>query len=60
MSYLVDSDIMVDFTRGSSAAADFLDRLANRWSISLITCLELLAGARTQRETGDVDLVLSG
>ena len=26
----------------------------------MITCLELLAGARTQRETADLDLVLRG
>ena len=26
----------------------------------MITCLELLAGARTQREAADLDLVLSG
>jgi predicted nucleic acid-binding protein len=60
MPYLVDSDIMVDLTRGNSAAADYLDSLADAWSISMITCLELLAGARTQRETNDLDLVLSG
>jgi predicted nucleic acid-binding protein len=51
MSHLVDSDIIVDFTRGS---------LADAWSISMITCLELLAGARTQWETTDLDIVLSG
>ena len=26
----------------------------------MVTCLELLAGARTQRETTDLDLLLSG
>jgi len=51
---------MVDLTRGSTAAADYLDSLGDAWSISMITCLELLAGARTQRETADLDLVLSG
>jgi predicted nucleic acid-binding protein len=50
----------LDVTRGSTAAADYLDGLASAWSISAITCLELLAGARTQRETTDLDLVLSG
>jgi toxin FitB len=60
MPHLVDRDIIVDLTRGSSAAADYLDRLADAWSISMITCLELLAGARTQRETTDLDIVLSG
>ena len=60
MAYLVDTNIVVDVTRGSISAADYLDSLAGSWSISAITCLELLAGARTQRETTDLDLVLSG
>ena len=60
MAHLVDTNIIVDVTRGSAAAADYLDSLDAEWSISMITCLELLAGARTQRETTDLDLVLSG
>ena len=60
MPYLVDSDVLVDLTRGSTGAADSLDGLSEAWSISMITCLELLAGARTQRETAGLDLVLSG
>jgi predicted nucleic acid-binding protein len=60
MACLVDTNIIVDLTRGSRAAADHLDTLAEGWSISMVTCLELLAGARTQRETSDLDMVLSG
>jgi predicted nucleic acid-binding protein len=60
MGYLVDTNIIVDVTRGSTAAADYLDTLGAAWSISMITCLELLAGARTQRESVNLDLVLSG
>ena|SRR5437764_9345168 len=60
MAHLVDTNIIVDVTRGSAAAADYLDSLDAAWSISMITCLELLAGARTQRETTDLDLVLIG
>jgi predicted nucleic acid-binding protein len=60
MERLVDTNVIVDFTRGSAAAADYLDSLGDAWSISMITCLEILAGARTQRETTDLDLVLSG
>jgi len=54
MAYLVDTNILVDVTRGSMTAAAYVDRLAGAWSISAITCLELLAGARTQRETTDL------
>jgi len=60
MAYLVDTNVIVDVTRGSAGAADYLDSLGDDWSISMITSLELLAGARTQRETNDLDLVLSG
>ncbi len=49
MAYLVDTNIVVDVTRGSITAADYLDSLASAWFISTITCLELLAGARTER-----------
>ena len=47
MPYLVDTNIVVDVTRGSAKAADYLDSLADAWSISMITSLELLAGARS-------------
>jgi predicted nucleic acid-binding protein len=60
MYYLVDSDVLVDLTRGNTGAADCLDGIAGAWFISMITCLELLAGARTQRETVELDAVLSG
>ena len=60
MDHLVDANILVDLTRGNLKAADYLDSLAEGWSVSVITCLELLAGARTQRETTDLDFVLSG
>jgi predicted nucleic acid-binding protein len=60
MAHLVDTNIIVDVTRGSAAAADYLDGPGAEWSVSMITCLELLAGARTQRESADLDLVLSG
>jgi len=46
MAYLVDTNIIVDVTRRSIRAADYLDSLAGAWSISTIACLELLAGAR--------------
>src|SRR5574338_490430 len=60
MRYLVDTNVLVDFTRGNRAAADYLDHLGAGWSISMITCLERLAGARTQRETDNLDVALSG
>ena len=60
MTYLVDTNILVDLTRGHSGAASYLDSLRSDWCISTITGLELLAGARTQRETDALDHFLKG
>lgn len=60
MAYLVDTNLLVDFTRGSAGAADYLESLGEEWSVSAITCLELIAGARSQREVVDLHLLLSG
>jgi len=59
MPYLIDSDVMVDFTRGNSKAADYLDSLGGDCLLSAITALELIAGARNQREVADLDILIS-
>lgn len=59
MPYLVDSDIMVDFTRGNAKAADYLDSLSGPCFVSAITPLELIGGARSQREVNDLDFMIS-
>jgi predicted nucleic acid-binding protein len=57
-AYLVDTDIMVDVSRNSQAAVDYIENLG-QWSLSAITSLELIAGARYQREVVETDLILS-
>ncbi|HME08619.1 MAG TPA: type II toxin-antitoxin system VapC family toxin [Bryobacteraceae bacterium] len=59
MAYLIDSDVMVDFTRGNAKAADYLDSLGDDCRLSAITGLELIAGARNQREVTDLDILIS-
>ena len=59
MAYLIDSDIMVDFTRGAGEAVDYLQSLGPACRISSITALELIAGARSQREVADLDILIS-
>src|SRR5262245_12946358 len=59
MAYLIDSDIMVDFTRGNAKAAEYLDSLGGAFALSVITALELIAGARSQREVNDLDFSIS-
>lgn len=48
MAYLIDSDIMVDFTRGATEAVDYLQSIGRDCRISAITALELIA-ARSQQ-----------
>src|SRR5437868_11143829 len=59
MAYLIDSDIMVDFTRGNPKAADYLDSLGGACLLSSITALELIAGAHSQRQVNDLDFMIS-
>jgi len=50
---------MVDFTRGAAEAVDYLQSLGPACRISAITALELIAGARSQREVADLDILIS-
>jgi predicted nucleic acid-binding protein len=50
---------MVDFPRGNAKAADYLDSLGDDCLLSAITALELIAGARNQREVTDLDILIS-
>ena len=47
MAYLVDTNVMVDFTRGNIKAGDYLDSIRGACVLSSITALELIAGAPT-------------
>jgi predicted nucleic acid-binding protein len=58
MAYLVDTNIMVDLTRGN-AKADYLDSLGDGCLLSAITALELIAGARSQHGVADLDFMIS-
>jgi predicted nucleic acid-binding protein len=55
MAYLGDTDILIDLTRNNQSAIDFIDGLKNEWSISAITGLELIAGAKNRREVVEID-----
>jgi predicted nucleic acid-binding protein len=57
MPYLVDTDILIDFFRKKEPAVDYLDSLGD-WSLSVITGLELIAGAKDKREVAEIDNVL--
>ena len=59
MPYLLDSDVLIDVSRGKPAARDYLDSLAEGWAISQVTALELIVGARDRRDLASIDAFLS-
>ena len=58
MSYLVDTDVLVDVSRNNQAAIAFIDQLSNDWALSAMTALELISGAKNQREVDLIDRLL--
>ena len=59
MPYLVDTDVLVDVSRKNEAAIDFLDQLDDSWSMSIITALELIVGARNKKEVNQIDQLVA-
>lgn len=59
MPYLVDSDVLIDISRGSIAAREYTDGLPEGWAISQVSALELIVGARDKRDLADIDAFLS-
>jgi predicted nucleic acid-binding protein len=52
--YLIDTDVMIDVSRGSAAAAALVDSL-NDITISIISAHELIVGARNHRDAAAID-----
>jgi predicted nucleic acid-binding protein len=50
MPYLVDSDVLIDISRGNPAAREYTDALPEGWAISQVSALELIVGARDKRD----------
>lgn len=56
--YLVDTDVLVDVSRNDQAAIACIDALGNGWALSAITALELISGAKNQREVELIDRLI--
>ncbi|MEM6406250.1 MAG: type II toxin-antitoxin system VapC family toxin [Pseudomonadota bacterium] len=50
MVYLLDSCVLIDYSRGHIGAADFLDSLQSPPVISVLTLTEVLSGVRNIKE----------
>jgi predicted nucleic acid-binding protein len=59
MPYLIDSDVLIDVSRGKPAAREYIDALPEGWAISQISALELIVGARDNRDLANIDTFLS-
>src|SRR6266567_120187 len=59
MPYLVDTDVLIDVSRNNEAAIRFLDQLDEPWSVSIITALELVVGARNKKEVSEIELLVA-
>jgi tRNA(fMet)-specific endonuclease VapC len=58
MPYIVDTDVLVDVSRNNQAAIAFIDHLGDDWALSAITALELISGAKNQREVALIDRLI--
>ena len=60
MSSLLDTNILIDLLRSKPSAAEFVNGLANAPSISVVTVMELVRGARSRREEAEIERMISG
>ncbi len=58
MPHLIDSDVLIDISRGKQTARGYVDGLPGGWAISQVSALELLVGARDKRDLADIDTFL--
>jgi predicted nucleic acid-binding protein len=56
MPSLIDSDVLIDISQAPRA---YIDALPERWAIPQVSALELIVGARDQRELANIDAFLS-
>lgn len=53
--YLIDTDVLIEYLRGSDQAAEFLEQLEGELLISALTVAELFSGARGSDELDALD-----
>jgi hypothetical protein len=58
MLSLIDTDVMIDLSRGNAGAAGYVDALSDP-AISIITAQELIVGARDKRDLHAIDSLVS-
>jgi predicted nucleic acid-binding protein len=59
MPFLIDSNVLIDVSRGNGAAIKYVDSLPASWALSQVTAMELIVGARDRRDLATIDEFLS-
>jgi predicted nucleic acid-binding protein len=59
MPFLIDSNVLIDVSRGNAAAIKYVDGFAESWVLSQVTAMELIVGARDKRDLATIDGFLS-
>jgi predicted nucleic acid-binding protein len=58
MTYLVDTDVLIDYLRNMEGAADYLDSIGE-WTYSVVTAMELITGAANQKDVKKLEKILN-
>ena len=59
MAFLIDTDVLIDISRGSGAAADFVDNLSGDVFVARISAMELIIGARDRHDQNVIEQFIS-
>ena len=59
MPFLIDSNVLINVSRGNPAAIKYVDAHTEPWVLSQVTALELMVGARDKRDLAVIDGFLS-
>ena len=59
MAFLIDTDVLIDISRGNGAAADFVDDLSGDVFIARISAMELIIGARDRHDQNVIEQFIS-
>jgi len=54
--FLIDSNVLIDVSRGNAA---YIDSLPEPWALSQVTAMELIVGARDKRDLATLDNFLA-
>ena len=58
MNFLIDTDILIDISKGIEKALEYLESLKGELFISEITAMELIVGARNKEEIIEIEKFL--